>query len=333
MRLIELPDEILHAVFTFVANSPCLVGPCLCWNLRQLSEEWRDDLDTGRHDLWALAASDLSSDSYSHDLCHAVASKKATRQRSRKRAALESGSTDEPLQKRIQTHQNELSPRRSTRLRPSTPKESYIHAYNLLLSRTESAVLQIAEHAHSSKDSLTLSKLKYVLKEHGPVAVNQRVRTGGTFLVEVNRARHVSEGVILKCIKLLVEEYGANPNVPSAEFASVKNVSISRPSGNATSKTACSTSTVGNELYPLIIAAARGMPTVVKYLLDNGADASLRGSSRFRLFSNPKKTVRGEGLTALEFAQRMWDEEMRNGLERRDMKGLQRTLDCLKLKV
>eukprot|EP00804_Cyclotella_cryptica_P029000 CCRYP_012405-RA/>CCRYP_012405-RA protein AED:0.21 eAED:0.22 QI:0/0/0/1/0/0/2/0/314 len=314
MRLIELPDEILHAVFTFVANSPCLVGPCLCWNLRQLSEEWRDDLDTGRHDLWALAASDLSSDSYSHDLCHAVASKKATRQRSRKRAA-------------------ELSPRRSTRLRPSTPKESYIHAYNLLLSRTESAVLQIAEHAHSSKDSLTLSKLKYVLKEHGPVAVNQRVRTGGTFLVEVNRARHVSEGVILKCIKLLVEEYGANPNVPSAEFASVKNVSISRPSGNATSKTACSTSTVGNELYPLIIAAARGMPTVVKYLLDNGADASLRGSSRFRLFSNPKKTVRGEGLTALEFAQRMWDEEMRNGLERRDMKGLQRTLDCLKLKV
>ncbi|KAL7486473.1 hypothetical protein ACHAW6_012987 [Cyclotella cf. meneghiniana] len=333
MKLLELlPDEILHSVFTFVANSPCLVGPCLCWSLRHLSKEWRDDLDTGRHDLWALAASDLSSDSYNHDLGHDVASKKATKQRSRKRPALASASNDGSLQKRVQTSQNH-SPRRSTRLRPNTPKESYIHAYNLLLSRTESAVLQITEHAHSSTDSLTLSKLKYALIEHGPVAVNQRVRTGGTFLVEVCRARHVSEGTILKCIKLLVEEYGANPNVPSAEFASVKNVSISRPSGNATLKTACSTSTVGNELYPLIIAAARGMPTVVKYLLNNGADESLRGSSRFRLFSNPKKTVRGDGLTALEFAEKMWDEEMRNGVEQQDMKGLQRTLDFLKLKV
>ena len=57
-------DEILHSSFTFVADSPCLVGPCASWSLCQLSKEWRDALDTGRGDLWAFASCDLSCDSY-----------------------------------------------------------------------------------------------------------------------------------------------------------------------------------------------------------------------------------------------------------------------------
>ena len=36
------------------------------------------------------------------------------------------------------------------------------------------------------------------------------------------------------------------------------------------------------------------MPTVVKFLLESGADGSLRGSFRFKLFSNPKKSMKGE---------------------------------------
>ena len=57
-------DEILHSSFTFVADSPCLVGPCASWSLCQLSKEWRDALDTGRGDLWVFASCDLSCDSY-----------------------------------------------------------------------------------------------------------------------------------------------------------------------------------------------------------------------------------------------------------------------------
>ena len=293
--LFDLPDEILHNVFTFIANSPCLIGPSLCWNLRQLSTEWRNSLDSERRDLWALTTCDLACDSYTcRSSDYTALETMLTKKKVGKRTAAWSASSSS---KRARSGEEASSARRSTRLRASTPKESYIHAYNLTLSRTETAVLQIAELGHSPKDSLTFAKLRNLLILHGPVAVNQRVRTGGTFLVEVCRARHVYEGVILKCIKHLIQEYGANPNIPSAEFASGKTVTIQGPSRNSTtSKTACSTSTVGCELYPLIIAAARGMHTVVKYLLESGADKSLRGSCRFKLFSNPKKSIKGEWL-------------------------------------
>ena len=56
-------------------------------------------------------------------------------------------------------------PRRSGRRRPATPKERYINSYNLLLSRNESALLELTEHAHSSKARLSLSVMKKLLKE------------------------------------------------------------------------------------------------------------------------------------------------------------------------
>ena len=174
------------------------------------------------------------------------------------------------------------SPRRSGRLRPATPKDQYIHAYNLLLSRNESALLELQEHAHSSKKRLSLSMLKKLLIEYEPIAINRRVRTGGTFLVEVVRARYVQESVILKCIKLLIGN-GANPNIASAEvglFSTSMAENIYRTS--AASGVVGRWSSTGKELYPLVIAAARGMCTVVKYLLDVGANRNLRGSSRFR---------------------------------------------------
>jgi hypothetical protein len=321
--LFEVPDEILHNVFTFIANSPCQIGPSVCWKLRHLSTQWRENLDAERHDLWALATCDLSCDSYTHQTHDfAELKSKSTKFKSKKRSTSSAGSCS----KRVKTG-DENSTRRSTRLRASTPKESYIHAYNLTLSRTETAIMQLAEYTHSPKDSLTFAKLRNLVLVHGPVAINQRVRTGGTFLVEVCRARHVHEGVILKCVKLLINEYGANPNVPSAEFASAKAVVIQRP-GNATSQTACSTSTIGTELYPLIIAAARGMPTVVKYLLESGADREVRGSCKFKLFSS-KRSIKGDNLTALEFASKMLKEEKANGLGASDLKGLLKVVRLL----
>lgn len=225
------------------------------------------------------------------------------------------------------------STRRSDRLRPASPKERYIHSYNLLLSRNESALLELQERAHSIKTPLSLSMLKRLLKEYEPIAINRRVRTGGTFLVEVVRARHVKESVILKCIKLLIIEYGADPNVPSAEagtgFTSSTVLLEKRRSAASGEVGWCTSSSIGTQLYPLIIAAARGMSSVVEFLLSVGADIGLRGSSRFRLYSNPRKTVKGVDLTALEFAIKMRDSEVDYGVEREDLRGLMKTIGLL----
>ena len=316
--LIELPDEILHSIFKYIANSPSLIGPCIVHKMHPLSKQWQQEIDTKR-DLWELSIHDLSCDYYmsSNDTGNEIQSVLT-----KKRAVESSMGTDRPTKRRT-----------SSRLRPTTPKERYIHSYNLLLSRNESALLELQEHAHSSKKPLTLSTLKKIVKEYQPVAINRRVRTGGTFLVDVVRARYVKEGVILKCVKFLVEENGANPNVPSAEVGLGSTSTISpvyEKASAASGEVTCSSSSTGKELYPLIIAAARGMDKVVKYLLSVGANPSLRGSSQFRLYSNPRKSVKGVDLTAHEFAIKMRDNEIENGVRSEDLKGLLRVIALLK---
>ena len=87
-------------------------------------------------------------------------------------------------------------------------------------------------------------------------------------------------------------------------------------------------------MYPLIVAAARGMQSVVKYLLAVGADPTKRGSSRFRLASRPSSSVGGVDLTALEFAVRVRDAEVGNGLGVNDgcMRGLRLVIGMLERK-
>mmetsp|Transcript_14435 Transcript_14435/g.27768 ORF Transcript_14435/g.27768 Transcript_14435/m.27768 type:complete len:386 (+) Transcript_14435:277-1434(+) len=371
-NLINLPDELLHKIFTFVANSPVLIGPSLCWMLRPLSSEWCHSLDISRSELWdTIAANDLSCDYYAVALHNdeTETSKGGDRDRTHanknkiralKGSSLETkrgvdskninditSSTRPGSSRKRQLPQQQISQtkntRRSTRLRPATPKESYIHSHNLLLQRTENALLELTERCHSSKTPLSLSFLQKLLREHSPIAINQRVRTGGTFLVELCRARYVSEGVILRCVRLLVGKFGANPNVPSAEIGtgSFRIVISGRgnyescfasggrgSSGNAAMKP--STSTVGRELYPIVIAAARGMFSVVNYLLvKGGANLDVRGSSRFRLFSNQRKSVSGVNLTALEFARKMMDGEVLIGAREEDLKGLRKVISLL----
>ncbi len=278
--------------------------------MRPLSQQWRNEIDTKR-DLWELAIHDLERDYYvsNHRNKHAAPTPSQVcviNKTTAKRARADLAST-----------------RRSDRLRPATPKERYIHSYNLLLSRNEGALLELQECAHSSKTPLSLSILKKLLKKYEPIAINRRVRTGGTFLVEVVRARHVKESVILKAVMLLVEN-GADPNVPSAE---VGTGSTTLPVNGQSGKVRwCST---GTELYPLIVAAARGMSNVVEFLVSIGADTSLRGTSRFRLYSNPRKTVKGVDITALEFATKMRDNEVENGARKEDLRGLIKTVRML----
>jgi hypothetical protein len=268
--------------------------------------------------------------------------------------------------------------RRSVRLKPTSPKEQYIHAYNLLLARNESALLELTEHAQQSSSSyntnnnnkkrLSPSIIKKIIIEYGPIAINRRVQTGGTYLVEIIRARNVHESVILKCCKLVIEMYGANPNIPSAEMiagrannlnsvetttvvsntasssslsqqSSLKSAGTKKrevvsaivvgSSSNSTTRCGCQTSSTGKELYPLIIASARGMSSVVQYLLTSGANPSVKGSSKFRLYANPRKCIKGIDLTALQFARRMKEMEIENGCKLVDLRGLLRTISIL----
>uniref|UniRef100_A0A7S2M908 F-box domain-containing protein n=1 Tax=Skeletonema marinoi TaxID=267567 RepID=A0A7S2M908_9STRA len=323
MNLSDLPDEILHNIFTYTADSPSYVGPCICYQLRPLSKKWRDDLDNERGNLWSLATGNLSLDYWPRGGSGSASKDDDA-------ALQESGGSRRPTKRARNTTTN----RRSARIQPASPLEKFKHAYNLLMSRTETALLELTEHVHSSKKPLSFSIMKKILKEFSPIAINRRVRTGGTFLVDICRSRHVQESVILKCVKLLIEEHGANPNVPSAEvgqgLASSTTLTLGRRSA-ASSEVTCYTSSQGRELYAIVIAAARAMPSVVKYLLScRDIDPTLKGSSRFRLFSNPRKSVKGVDLSALEFGMKMKEEEIENGVCAADLKGLNKVISLLK---
>ncbi len=132
------------------------------------------DIDAKR-DLWELAMHDLLCDHYESN-------NRDNKTQTHNSPTTHATTSNERLSKRTRTGvPASAPPRRSTRLCPATPKEHYIHHYNLLLSRNESALLELAERAHSSIKRLSFSVRKRLLKEYEPVAVNRRVRMGGKF--------------------------------------------------------------------------------------------------------------------------------------------------------
>jgi hypothetical protein len=132
--------------------------------------------------------------------------------------------------------------------------------------------------------------------------LNEVVSSGGLFLVEVCRARNVKEGVILRCVQELVELRGAIVNLCTNEPPS--------------------------SLNALSVAAVRGMATVVKYLLQAKADATIACSGRFRLHTNPKKSLRCDNVTPLQFATSMIEAERAEGATERALRDL---VACIRL--
>jgi ankyrin repeat protein len=88
---------------------------------------------------------------------------------------------------------------------------------------------------------------------------------------------------------------------------------------------------VGMGLTPLIVAAARGMPKVVAYLLQSGASPSVKGSGRFHLFSKRSKSIKLERSTALEFSLAMKEAELHHGLLPNDCKSLNKCIRLLQI--
>jgi len=195
--------------------------------------------------------------------------------------------------------------RESTRLRRTTAKEEVIHAYYVLRDQTEMAIQDVAELCISSKSQkLTLPRLRATLHRYGTININQRSRNGETFLVECCRARHVSERIILHCVTELITVHHANPNYPAFE------------------------GTTRATVPALVIAAARGMPSIVKYLLSVGAIPTQEGTSRFRLHTHPSKSIRGT-YTPLDFARRMREEEILYGATDEDLQTINACVDIL----
>jgi len=198
--------------------------------------------------------------------------------------------------------------RSSKRLKRS-PAHQVRDAHKLMIDNTEIAYSALWDLRYSSKkNALTRQKLICILNEYGPrLMMNRNMASGGNFIVEVCRCRYTSPTTVLHCVQELVEKRGALVNFLTNES---KN----------------------SYLTALCVASVRGMPKVVEYLLSNGALTSteIKCSAIFRLYKNPKKSLRCTGVIPLEFSQQMLAAEQKEGATRQELKDLNRCIKLLK---
>ena len=203
----------------------------------------------------------------------------------------------------------EQQQRVSKRLRRS-PVHRVREAHLRIKDNTEIAFFYLSEMTNApgnaKKHFLTKNKLCRLLDEYGPnLRINHPVSSGGIYLVEVCRARNVRESVVLSCVQELVEDRRAAVNAKTNE---AKN----------------------SHQNALSVAAARGMKHVVRYLVKKAkADRQVQSSGRFRLHTQPKKTVRCINATPLEFAVAMRDAELKEGATRQEVRDLEKCIQIL----
>jgi hypothetical protein len=292
----DVPDVILYDILTYV-DRPGERAAFLSSTLSLVSRSVHSSIENKRHAVWEsiLREYSVGSEDQNKGSAGSTAATGQTRQAKEAAAAV--------IELRRQRRQ-------SKRLRRTTAKQDVIAAHKVLCSRTEDAILHMAEWAHSSQETLSLARIRSVIHTYGPILrFNQRAKMGGTLLVECCRSRYVAESVIRRCAAELIERHGADPNVPAAE---------GHPGFE------------GAPLPALVIAAVRGMPTVVKLLLDTGANPNDRGTSRFRLNKKPKKSVKGDKLTPLEFVYEMKKAEEGWGATKDQVKDLDKVIKMLK---
>ena len=80
-------------------------------------------------------------------------------------------------------------------------------------------------------------------------------------------------------------------------------------------------------LSPLIIASARGLPKMVKLLLEHGAYTKRPGLGRFRL-ADSRQSIRGRH-SALDWVELLLREEAAIGVAPAQQKGLRKCLELL----
>jgi hypothetical protein len=200
----------------------------------------------------------------------------------------------------------ETTTRRSCKRLRRSSVDKVRDTHKVILDNTEIAYFYLWELSYeSTKNSLTKSKLCSILEKYGPhLFINKTISSGGTFLVEVCRSRNTAQGTILHCVQELVENRGASVNLATNESSN-------------------------SILTPLCVAAVRGMPKVVKYLVSKGASPYIKGSARFRLYKNPKKSLRSQDSTPLQFAMSMLDAERKEGATPHELVNLNKCIILL----
>jgi len=172
------------------------------------------------------------------------------------------------------------------------------------------------------KQCLSKTRLLQLISEYGPhLRLHQTVSSGGLYLVELCRARHVKESVILHCLQALLERYGGqcrnsnnSNNNPHPQCSALLDlVTAESPRSRQTA---------------LCVAAVRAMPTVVRYLLQSGASPHVLSSGRFRLHTQPKKTISCTDVTPLQFCYAMRQAEREAGASERTLGDLNK---CIRL--
>lgn len=208
-------------------------------------------------------------------------------------------------EQRLDIESSDNTGRRSKRLCRS-PLQLLGEAIHRRQERWDSLSIElIAMGCGSSQTRLTRPALRKLLAMAVPVDTDcVGIASESTLLMECTKARTAAEPVILSCVRELVERHGAD---------------VSR--GNR------------HGINPLIIASARGFPTIVKYLLKKNAAIECPGTGRFvTYFGNKARPVRGT-MTALEWAAAMlaaetqfWPPETPKAVVQRSLQGLS---DCV----
>jgi hypothetical protein len=299
MPLLDLPDAIFYLTLSFVER-PTSIAPYLTRSISVLSKEIRHHIENHRNALWEII---LTCD-YKNDGSTAIKSTKCASKtgRSWKRKQEEGYDSVYRNQRRV-----------SDRLRRGSAREDVMFCHKKLCDRTEFVIHQLSEMTNDKRNPLTLTKLRAIFRREGPtLRVNLRATTGGTLLVEVLRSRFVrTDAVILRCVKELIEVHGADPNLAAVD------------AGNRTSSTGQS-----SLVPPLVIAAGRGLHSVVRYLVQAGASIHATGTARFRLISRHCKTFKGTFLTPLEFSKALMAEELQYGATENTVQGLK---ECIRI--
>jgi hypothetical protein len=204
---------------------------------------------------------------------------------------------------------SETKKRRACKRLRRSPAQKVRDAHRLINDNTEIAFYYLNEMVNSSSKAGKLTKAKMIslFDEYGPhLRINRPVSSGGLYLVEICRAKHVTETVILKCVQELIENRGALVDAKSME-------------------------SINSSENALCVAAARGMHTVVRYLLEQaGANKDIVSSGRFALHSAKKKTIRCIDKKPLEFACAMQKAEKAAGASDSSLFGLNKCIYFLK---
>lgn len=148
----------------------------------------------------------------------------------------------------------------------------------------------------NKKIKFNVVALRKILNSHGQLILN------GAFAAEVCRVPVAEQPVVLNCLKELVKKRGVTGNLLDTPLRDHNQTAI-------------------------WIAAARGFPRVVQYLLENGANCSLQSSGQYGLRGKVKVTVTIGDTSPLEAAINMLQKEKENRLDKRAWKNWG---DCIK---